>query len=532
MRPEHTNGGGRFIKSAACLCHDPVMHEIELKFQVPAAARRAVEAAVAGRSPAAPLRLQAAYFDTADSALAAARLALRLRREGRRWVQTLKGAGPDGMTRLEHNVALADPGAALPAIDPARHAGTPAGERLLALLSQRPGDALEARYRTEIRRRSRVLRTRGGSVELAFDVGRIEAGARQLPVCELEIELARGEPSVLIEVARRWVARHGLWLDLRSKAERGEGLAGGELMAPPRGARPVELERAMDWQGARRAALRSCADQVLANASQVADGHGAPEHVHQLRVGLRRLRSALRFFALPAARGAEVGPDALADAAAKLFRRLGSARDTDVLRASFGDALQAALRAAGVDDALPPTPVAADADADADPAGVVRDAAAQSLWLDLLAAGIEPEASAPPPGTHADELRAALAARLARWHSRAAADARRFAELSDDERHRLRKRVKRLRYAVEFSASLFGAKRVRRYLKPLRGLQERLGALNDVAMALAAYRGLRETQPRAWFVLGWLAARRAELLAEAGPDLAAFAKAPRFWKRD
>ena len=81
------------------------MVEIELKFQVPEAARRAVDAGVAA-GDSRRTRLQAIYFDTPDRRLAAADIALRLRKEGRRWVQTLKAAGPNAMQRFEHNVPL------------------------------------------------------------------------------------------------------------------------------------------------------------------------------------------------------------------------------------------------------------------------------------------------------------------------------------------------------------------------------------------------------------------------------------------
>src|SRR5258706_3426716 len=105
------------------------MQEIELKFQVPAARRAAVDAAVAGPAKAPRMRLQAAYFDTSDHVLAKAGLALRIRREGRRVVQTLKGLGEDGLTRAEHNVDL-PPGRDPEGLaDPALHAGTPVGER-------------------------------------------------------------------------------------------------------------------------------------------------------------------------------------------------------------------------------------------------------------------------------------------------------------------------------------------------------------------------------------------------------------------
>ena len=92
------------------------MKEVELKFQVPPDRRRAVEVEVGGQQPAARMRLRAAYFDTPSGALAGAGLALRLRKEGRRWVQTLKGALPDGtgMTRAEHNVPRHEQDASVP----------------------------------------------------------------------------------------------------------------------------------------------------------------------------------------------------------------------------------------------------------------------------------------------------------------------------------------------------------------------------------------------------------------------------------
>ena len=506
------------------------MKEIELKFQVPVERRAGVDAAVAANGLPRRMRLQAAYVDTPERLLASEGMALRVRREGRLWVQTLKGAAADGLTRAEHNVPLGG-GAAVPVPDPARHAGTPIGDRLIALTEASPRADLRVLFRTDILRRTRLMRLRGGAeVELAFDAGRILANDRHLPVQELEIELKSGSSAAVIETARRWVPRHGLWLDTRTKAERGDMLARGQAQAAARQARPVALDKAMTRDDAWREVLRACTEQITVNASQIADGLHGDEHVHQLRVGLRRLRSAQALF--------EVDREALApvwDVSARaLFQRLGEVRDHAVTEGEFAAELDAALQAAAFGEgtsagtsaepslAAPKAPMVLARD-------VVRAPAVQLLLLDLLAVGIAPapaEPDAEPP------LRDQLAKRLDRWHRRAAADAKRFAELDDEARHRLRKRIKRLRYAVEFSASLFAQRKVRRYLKPLRALQERLGALNDITVAMATYSGLRDTDPRAWFALGWLAARRERVIKEARGDLRGFAKAARFWRRD
>jgi CHAD domain-containing protein len=320
----------------------------------------------------------------------------------------------------------------------------------------------------------------------------------------------------VIHTARRWAARFDLWLDGRSKAERGDLIARGETMAPARPATPVRLEAEMSVGAAWRAVLRSCADQILANASQIASGAHAAEHVHQLRVGLRRLRSGLALFENRA-------DAALGAPAALLFRRLGAARDQAVVEGEFGAALAAAMRSAGLTLAPARLPPAGEP-----PVQVLRDAASQALLLDLLAAmHPAPEAI---DAARAAPLRERLGAQLNRWHRQVVADAARYGALDDEGRHRMRKRAKRLRYAAEFSAGLFGRREVRAYLKALRALQERLGAVSDAVMAMQACAARAEADLAAMFALGWLAARRDVLVAAAAPELKAFAKAERFWR--
>jgi inorganic triphosphatase YgiF len=490
------------------------MQEIELKLQVDPARRAAVASEVAGRTPARRLHLQASYFDTADRALAQARLALRVRREGRHWVQTLKGATDDGLTRAEHNVPLEAGAVEAPMADPSLHAETEVGRRLLGVIGSAWAPALQCLYRTDVWRRTRRLRTRLGHVELAFDEGRIVAGDRQRRLSELEIELLGGSPLAVLETARRWVARHGVTLDTRSKSELGDLLARGETMAPERHAGEVRLCASMSVGQAWSAVLRSCLDQVSVNASQLASGEYRDEHVHQLRVGLRRLRTALRLFdvdpALP-----------LVEQAARVFRALGQSRDVAALKpleAELGEAIEAVragLRAAGIEGSGEAP----------DPVDVVRDPATQTLLLDLLVA-----AQVPPLTEDGADLTLMMAARLNRWHRRAVSDARRFMTLDDVARHRLRKRAKRLRYAIEFTGELFERKGVKRYLKTLRRLQERLGALNDVTTALDFFRRRAVEHTSSAFAMGWLAARREALIRACGPELEDFVEADRFWK--
>lgn len=506
------------------------MREIELKLQVPPAACASVERDLA-RGATRRLRLQAIYFDTADRRLAAAGLALRLRREGRRWVQTLKSGSAHGLERGEHDVVLAAPGGAEPALDVARHAGTAPGALLATALA--PGadgvaPALLPLYRTDVQRRLRLSRTRRGLVELAYDRGEIAAQGpdgvlRRWPLCELEIEWKGGDPRAVTDVAARWAARHGLWPDSRGKAERGDrlsrGLGPGDPV-PAVKAVPPRWRKGMTPPEAWRALLDTLLAQALPNWSEVAGGSPAPEAVHQLRVALRRLRTAERL--VEGWPGLEPGTWGVA--ARALFDRLGATRDRDMLASGPLAAVDAALASLGEPPLARPAVGEASAWSDAERA---RHGA---LFIALQAALLVPPAPSPADAAPGPELRRLVAERLSDWQRRLRKEARRYASLDDDGRHRVRRRAKRLRYAAEFAAPLFPKAAVEAFLERLRAAQERLGDFNDLCVAMAACRSLAATEPRAWFALGWLAARREAALAEGAAALARWRQAEPFWR--
>ena len=517
------------------------MQEIELKFGIApdrlAAVRRAVLNPGARNrgteaTPLAPterpgvpaVRLRAAYYDTPDGRLAAAGIALRLRHEGRAWVQTLK-VGLDPMRRLEHNVPLQVPRGATAALDPARHHGTPAGEALLEACGKEGLAGLQVRFATDVTRHTRVLRGRGAAaettVELALDEGTVSAGDQSEVICELEIELLQGSPAGLIAIAAAWSLRLGLWLDVRPKSWRGDYLARGQRWAPALKAAPPALPAQPSVDQAMRAVLRACLDQVLANTSQIAAppprdaaAHYSPEHVHQARVGLRRLRSGLRVF-----EGAGLDPAPVRQHLTGLLAALGQARDRDVCDLEILPALQAA-GAPPLSLPVPQTPQPALQEA-------LRDPALTQLWLALLAAVQPPAGEAPESAP----WRGLVAQRLGRWHKRMRRTARDHAQLSDDQRHQLRKQAKRLRYVIEFSAPLWPAAKLARQLEALRALQESLGQWHDVCTLLPRFEAQVPQDPRAWFAVGWLRARREALLVQAGQDLERWAEAPVPWKK-
>lgn len=551
------------------------MSEQELKLHVPADAVAAIRREL-GQRQSSRVRLRAMYFDTPERELVHARIALRLRQEGRQWVQTVKMPGANAITRIELNHPR--PG---PVLDLSLYAGTEVGDALARIQGE-----LGVRYETDVSRQLCKLRSRHGTVEVALDIGLLRAGALELPISEVEFELMSGRPEAIFAVGRQWQKRHGLVLDVRSKSERGDALAemartlanlpddDGAAAArqeavsrfwSPRGARAVKLDPDLDAVRAMTVVAGECLEQIVRNAAALAEVDtagiyeaGGPEHVHQLRVGMRRLRSAWKLFegwvAAPA--------PALDEGIRHYFGAFGASRDQDVL----ADTIIPALERAGMPP-IPAEPVARGADARA----LASSTAFQAWLLELFEwsmnvqpAPAEPVAGATdtPPADEAQDhdddgaigdrivptiigLNAAppeaaeparpqlarlLARRLRRWHKSVAEDGLRFTELDLESRHELRKRGKRLRYSLSFAESLLPATRLRSYRKLLAQVQDLLGEINDLAVAAEHYRTLTDAHPQAWFALGWISARLETLVKQAQPAFDALAHAKPFWK--
>jgi len=563
--------------------------EIELKFQVPAARRAALQRAVA-TATVQRTRLRAVYADTADDRLAAAGLALRLRQEGRHWVQTLKGRGDGLMVRIEHECRL-PPARGTPVLDPARHAGTDAAAALARALGvadlsdPAAAAALQPLYRTDIQRLHRTLRHGGARIEVALDLGHLivdataERPAQRVPVCEIEFELLSGTPAALVALAQRWAQRFGLWWDVRTKSERGWRLARGRLQVPATRAAHEPLPAGASPREAWAAMLQATLAQALPNAAELgADLQGGEppdtaaraEHVHQLRVALRRLRTVLALFAPWAAQegvgvgvdvdvGVGVGVGVGVDAAAALqqawrepFNRLGATRDADVLAGGIA----AELRAAGAPAPQPPGPagpadpadrpdrafgavaavaaVGATAPAEG-PGAVVREPAFSRLLLQTLALSL---AMPPPPGAAvapgaAPPLRDAARAVLQQAWRQVRGDLLRFNRLPLPLQHRTRRRLKRLRYAWEFVQGLWPRKGAKPWFKALAEALEALGRYNDLCVAEEHFRARAQAgaEPAAWFALGWLAVQRPAAQRAACACLQALADVPRPWRR-
>jgi len=496
------------------------MTEIELKFGVLPARAGAIDAALR-RAGARRLSLESRYFDTPDRRLAEAGLSLRLRRSSGLWEQTLKAPAKGLGERLEENVLRPGRwGVEGPPLDLSLHDGTPAGARLHDVLGKGgpAAGAIAAAHACRVERRSLEVEAQGGRVEVAFDRGEVHAGTALAPVCELEYELKDGESKALIEFGKAAVREHGAWLSTLTKAARGDRLARGETEGEPVKARPPVLDRGMDGAQVFRAALRACLDQVVANASEIGAGSRAAEAVHQLRVGIRRTRTAWRELA-------PLCPVAASDWEAPLveaFRALGAFRDRHTVVAS----LQARLAASGAPE---PTLAASDDAEPADPVEVVRAAAFQHALLDALALTLPGEGE--PPARSPSETREFVAARLDRLHKQLRRAARHFEASSPADQHQARKRLKRLRYLGELTGSLFKAKPVDRYLERLAPAQDALGTHIDLLVGLERARSTADAgEAEAWFNVGWLTAQLDASADRCARALDRAARSDPFWR--
>jgi inorganic triphosphatase YgiF len=501
------------------------MPEIELKFAI--APERIARVRAEARRDSERVPMTAAYFDSADGCLFDAGISWRLRDEGGRWVQTAKAPGSTAPDREEHNAPRTSASVKGRKFQPdlALHEGTPAGAAVHEALGRRDAQAppLQEVFRTVVVRHRRLVGVSGAEVELGFDEGEIVAGERRQPIHEIEFELKDGSPAGLFALARRWVKRHGLWMDGRSKAERGHWLSHGEAGAPPRKAGKGGddgIEQACSELDLLRALIDRTLAQVIANASEVACGNETPGHVHQLRVGLRRLRTALRAFGDAAPTLRECEP-----VVAGVFRSLGAWRDAGITQESIAPK----LRAAGA----PFIDLSVTRDEQLSPSHLVRGTAFQLALLALMEfarAGASPQQEVDGAQAKADALDASIAARLSKLHKHVRDAGRRFEALSVDEQHRVRKRLKRLRYLAEFVGPRYERRAVKRYLAALEPAQDALGAHNDTVVALDRYRAAAAANPQAWFAVGWLTARLEVTAASSRRSLKAIKDVKRFWR--
>jgi inorganic triphosphatase YgiF len=499
--------------------------EIELKFAVPAGRVAETLGAIEALAASQPRQLSSIYFDTPKGSLRRAGMALRVRQAGDEFVQTLKDAGDGALVRGEWEARVAGP---KPELDVLR--GTPAG-RLLP-----KGVRLQPTFVVDVRRRTADVIEGESRIELAFDEGVAKARGEEAPFAELELELKSGPQWGLFALARRLAGGGDLTLSFTTKAERG-----GALARPPRSFAhkfaPPALTADMASGGAFQAVARACLRQITANAERLRH-RASPEVIHQMRVGLRRLRSLVNSFKRVAA---DARLPAIKAELKWITGELDAARNLDVLlRGDYRAAVALKEDADGL-KGLGLRLRGARRMAYVRAVGATESERFRRLLVDLLIwieAGpwSAAEATARPRRRPVRKFAERELTRRRRKIVRRGAHLR---DLDPAARHKLRIEAKKLRYAADAFVGLFERpKRARAFLAALKELQDALGDLNDIVVGerlaheAAASPGRAEMDSAfvAGRITGAQKARIAPLTDRAEAAISAFGDARPFWK--
>lgn len=505
--------------------------ETELKLSLDPSDRRRVSGLAVVRrlaqGPARRRRLVSTYYDTPDQDLLHRRCVLRLRRVGRTYIQAVKSSG-QGNGGLHHRDEFEQPvPRPVPDFD---HINT-----VPLLKGLRLKGRLEPQFETDFYRTAWDLAYPDGTeVELAVDHGEVRSGGASGEICEVELELRRGPPERLYELALD-IARHvDLRLENVSKAERGRALISPPAIVPVC-ASTVKLGRKDTTEEALEKTLWDCFEQIRANEEAVLLTHDV-EAVHQMRVGVRRLRTCLNAFSSAVSK--RIKPPFLSEINA-LGRLLGSCRDWDVFLTQH---LQPMLEHLPADHAVHLLTGAAERRREVchqEFRPFIRSREYNLLMLRLAAFIAMRQWRPVMEQAELIRLRRPLVNTikdiLNHNHKRIVKRAPGVKTRNIPTLHRLRIECKRQRYAIEFFESVLPKKTARRYRNTVRELQDILGYLNDsvVIDALPAQLNLPRTAAHARsFVAGWTTRGRADHLREDLPDAwAAFRAEKRFWRK-
>jgi len=482
--------------------------------------------------------ITSAYYDTPSFALYDKKIELRITRVGRRHVQTIRrdplpGKRASVLGEWEHLIESDTP--ELSRLD---------DPELRALLEPKGANGeLKPVFTTEMTRRVWPLKVDDTEIECALDVGEIFANGIRHPLCEIELELKAGPPTKLFEVARQLSRTVPLRIERMTESERGYELVAG-FQPKPELAKRARLNSAMTVRAAFTRIARACIDHIVANVDRA--NHGSdPEGVHQLRVGVRRLRAAFSVFR-------DVIPEqdrlSLIGELRWLHQELGPAREWDVM---LKETLDAVMKQVETVDGMHQLQALAEARRVA-AYERTRNALRDPRYTDLLlhlegwiegdlwsGAPTAPEqgtasAQLPPvvetvdspspaganenvavvtsePGLFDRPIAAFATEALGARHVKVHKLGHKIRKLNSEQVHRLRIRVKKLRYAAEFFRDLAPKKAGRRYASALKNLQEALGTIQDAATADRLIRALAaEAAPKvereAGLLEGWIAA--------------------------
>jgi triphosphatase len=450
--------------------------ENEVKFEVSPGDLERLSAArslrPANGQPAKHKYFVSTYFDTPKHVLRRNGVSLRVRQVGKKHVQTIKTARDGialGRGEWESKIESSEPD-----FRAAR------GTALESLLSKNIRRDLDPIFTTHVHRTLVPLRMGNSHVELALDQGHVRVGRNTTPLAEVELELKNGSVADLFRAARMVAELVPAKLAVKTKSEQGYALVEDQPINAVRASK-ITLSRKATLSSAFQVIGRSVLHHIAANEPAVLAGK--PEGVHQMRIGVRRLRAAIWVFSkLLRSKQTEMIKRDLKWSAGKL----GPVRDLDVfLNTKVHRLASAQPPISGFSELTSELVYRRDLAADAAKSAIsspryrllifnVLEWIEDGRWLKQLS--IRGDQRTQPHAVHLFNRRTKKAKQRLKNVRR----------LNDHDRHKLRIAIKKLRYTVYFFESLFvnsaSAKALSHYKDHLQSLQDNLGALNDVAV--------------------------------------------------
>lgn len=497
------------------------MQEIELRFLIPPARLKGLMRQARVKSSQVT-QLAAHYYDTPEQQLAQAGIGLRIRQEGDDWVQTIKAGGDGIAARLEHNAvldneqvqAMLDTNTLMP--DLSIYKDTSIAPALAEFKLKKLAKSLTRQYVTDVKRTTRLLvddnnPENNSSIEVAYDHGEIIHGhddTQRRAIQEIEFELLSGDLDFLFATAKTWCKRYRLCLSTVTKAQRGGLLITGQAYSPAVSANFSRLEVNKDSSRPAfiRAVVHNCLLQILPNSSAIADGSQDLKHALQLRIGIQRLRCALKAFKKFSD---QLNPEWL-PILKQTATLLGEYREV----ADLANIVQPKLQQQGapiVDwnvelENIKVSPIEA-----------VQANDFQITLLELIAFTMSDPSTEPQADKSAIDK---LAKILSKQHTKLLEAEKGWDDLSSDTisdisanmnevkeaQHNLRSHLKYLRYISEFAAPLYPEKQSKRWIKRLAKAQKALGHYLDNLHHQQYYLQKAATDPNALYGAGWFAA--------------------------
>jgi len=419
--------------------------------------------------PAISRKLYSVYFDTPNLKLHHARMALRLRRIGKQYVQTLKGGGgvQAGLhLRNEWETPIAGEKldfAALEAIG-------------ASPLKPSLRNKLQPLFLTDFTRSIRMVEFEGALIEMAFDSGEVRARESVHLISELELELKSGEPLQLFRLALALLDIVPLEIESTSKAEYGYNLHM-PVSATVAKSSNAKFDSVDAVGGVLQTMVWSCLSHLQANLSGALQ-HVDDEYLHQLRVALRKLRVVLR---MVAEQHSDAELENFREQVSALATSLGSTREWDVFTAQT---LPSVRKHLGKQSGLKAIAQRSEELRLQHHQAVHATLQSGSFQHLLLGLGAWMYGEFWHNFSHDGELQFFAAENLHK-HSRKVHLYSKYLQYPIDVGglHRLRIACKNLRYSAELFASIHDAKKIQAYVDILAKLQDVLGELNDHSVA-------------------------------------------------